>query len=550
MGGGLMQLVAYGAQDVYLTGNPQITFFKVVYRRHTNFAVEPMEQTFQGAADFGRTVTAQVNRNADLITHMYAQVDLAATTSGKEYAYVSRLGHALIDEVIIYIGGTEIEKQYGDWLNIWYELTLAVGQRRGYARMIGDVPELTNLTTQKTDYRLYIPLQFWFCRNNGLALPLIALQYHDTRITIKFRPVADCVNYRPTSANFASTSGIRSDIKMSDALLLIDYVYLDAEERKKFAQAAHEYLIDVIQFTGEEAADTQNLKYRLTFNHPSKELIWCLKLNRYFSGESWVHWATDGDWVAARDMFAKKIWLATRVGLTYNSGWKITLNSATYGNTYGTIDEISQPATTVTLGTNLSNLLNKIEAQLIFANSSASAPASLSNVALLRNEITMEDMSRTLAIILSGTTNTNVSSFLNDNAIVVKDWNKCGLYADGSENPVLSVRLQLNALDRFQKRDGFYFNYVQPYQHHTNTPGDGLNLYSFALKPEDHQPSGTANFSRIDNTTLSLEVGQRGAKNSTFASDWLGTGSVVRIYCTSYNVLRIMSGMGGLAYSN
>jgi len=342
---------------------------------------------------------------------------------------------------------------------------------------------------------------------------------------------------------------------MSDALLLIDYVYLDAEERKKFAQAAHEYLIDVIQFTGEEAADTQNLKYRLTFNHPSKELIWCLKLNRYFSGESWIHWATNGDWVAARDIFAKKVWLATRTLLSWSgTEWKIDLTAYTAGAT-GPVDEVSKPVISANIVGNLLTLANKIDAQLIFATSSATAPASLANVALIKNEVTMEDMSRTLAYWTTGISNqvapvNQVLDFLNDNAIVIKNWNNCGLYADGSENPVLTVRLQLNALDRFQKRDGFYFNYVQPYQHHTNTPGDGLNVYSFALKPEDHQPSGTANFSRIDNTTLSLEVGQRGSKNSTFASDWLGTGSVVRIYCTSYNVLRIMSGMGGLAYSN
>jgi hypothetical protein len=178
MGGGLMQLVAYGAQDVYLTGSPQITFFKVVYRRHTNFAVEPIPQTFNGASDFGRTVTCTINRNGDLITNMYVNISLASVTGVTyDFGYVRRLGHAIVQHYKIEIGGSKIDEQYGDWLNIWYELTHKGGQERGYAKMIGDVPELNAINTNdKPAYQLYVPLQFWFNRNAGLALPLIALK--------------------------------------------------------------------------------------------------------------------------------------------------------------------------------------------------------------------------------------------------------------------------------------------------------------------------------------------------------------------------------------
>ena len=194
MGGGLMQLVAYGAQDVYLTGSPQITFFKVVYRRHTNFSVEPIPQTFNGASDFGRTVTCTINRNGDLITNMYVNINLAPVTDisgGDDFGYVRRLGLAIVQHYKIEIGGSKLDEQYGDWLNIWYELSHKTGQERGYSRMVGDVPELTNInTTNKPQYLMYVPLQFWFNRNNGLALPLIALQYHDVRVTIDFIPAA------------------------------------------------------------------------------------------------------------------------------------------------------------------------------------------------------------------------------------------------------------------------------------------------------------------------------------------------------------------------
>jgi hypothetical protein len=176
MGGGLMQLVAYGAQDVYLTGSPQITFFKKVYRRHTNFSVEPIPQTFNGAADFGRTVTCTINRSGDLITNMYVQVNLNSVAAGTSFGYVRRLGHAIVQHYKVEIGGSKIDEQYGDWLNIWYELSHKVGQERGYARMIGDVPELTTIdATGKPQYQLYVPLQFWFNKEDGLALPLIAL---------------------------------------------------------------------------------------------------------------------------------------------------------------------------------------------------------------------------------------------------------------------------------------------------------------------------------------------------------------------------------------
>lgn len=164
-----------GAQDVYLTGQAQITFFKVVYRRHTNFSIEPIPQTFNGAPDFGRTVTCTLNRSGDLITNVYVAIKLRAVT-GEHFGYVRRVGLAIINHYKIEIGGTKLDEHYGDWLNIWYELSHKVGQERGFARMVGDVPELTNINTNdKPQYQLYVPLQFWFNRNNGLALPLIAL---------------------------------------------------------------------------------------------------------------------------------------------------------------------------------------------------------------------------------------------------------------------------------------------------------------------------------------------------------------------------------------
>jgi len=384
-----MQLVAYGAQDIYLSGNPQITFFKVVYRRHTNFSMEAIDQTFNGSADFGKKVTCTISRNGDLIHRVYVQVALPALTSNTGTSYNTWVGHKLIKSVEVEIGGQRIDKHYGDWLHIWNELSQTEGHWAGYKLMVSgvDVTDSSGSlshpsdTLRRGDARtLYIPLQFWFCRNPGLALPLIALQYHEVKINVEFADAKSCVTVAPTTAP-----------TFSSATLYVDYIYLDTDERRRFAQVTHEYLIEQLQFTGDEKAQS---KLKLNFNHPVKELIW-------------VEQAKDkvdvGDYVTTYD----------------------------------------------------------------------------------------------------------------------------------------EAHIQLNGHDRTSARKPTYYQLVQPYQHHERVPtevGQYINVYSFALKPEEHQPSGTCNMSRIDNATLNLKG--------------VETDNTVKVFAVNYNVLRIMSGMGGLAYSN
>jgi hypothetical protein len=538
-----MQLVAYGAQDVYLTGSPQITFFKVIYRRHTNFSVEPIPQTFTGTADFGRTVTCTINRNGDLITNMYALINLKSTVAdtNNRWGYVRRLGLAILQHYKIEIGGSKIDEQYGDWLNIWWELSHKVGQERGFARMVGDVPELTTIdSNDKPAYTLYVPLQFWFNRNNGLALPLIALQYHDVRVTIDFRPAVQCVNkYHSVTSE--------PGVAMTDASLVIDYVYLDSEERKRFAQASHEYLIEQLQFTGSETLSSTNNKYRLNFNHPCKFLVWAPHLEKYATRSTFA--AYDSNWDAAevRDKFAKLLWLATRQGLTYTSNnWTIAEDDASQF-------EVIQPQTTT--DAHNSGIDDLVTAQLVFSSlsqtSNSVVEASIENVVLLSNNFNMSDLSLDVqSLVLVYAAN---EDFLNFHGVDVQDQFNYGNYIDGTNNPVSAAKLQLNGSDRFQERDGYYFNYVQPFQHFSNTPADGINVYSFALKPEDHQPSGTCNFSRIDNATLQVKLGlDNQAGDTSYTSNYIGTNSnsLLNIYAVNYNVLRVMSGMAGAAYSN
>jgi len=482
----------------------------------------------------------------------------------------------MIQECKVEIGGSKIDEQYGDWLNVWYELSHQVGQERGYARMIGDVPELQAVDNNgKNTYVMYVPFQFWFNRNNGLALPLIALQYHDVRITVQLAPWADCVNWIGAKQPAAA--------QMTNCQLLIDYVYLDSEERKRFAQASHEYLIEQLQFTGSESITSVTNKYRLNFNHPSKYLIWAPHLDRYNSRNTWaVHALVDGSWAAASDRMAKIVALAGSVANGVGSTVTVTVSAATdpvcsglfplnlnqalsdpsarLNSMFGKVSVLAKGYHATSLGNNQwSVIIGK-------ADSPADAWVDAQrNCVVVSNKLKSVDMSYTVSQ-LKGV---SACPVLDDNLqtqIQVLDQFNYGNFIDGTDNPVIQAKLQLNGHDRFQILDGYYFNYVQPYQHFSHTPADGINVYSFALKAEDHQPTGSCNFSRIDNATLQVDLGiandwatasalgnvdskQNGS--SIYTQYFLGANaSLLNIYTVNYNVLRVMSGMAGTAYSN
>jgi hypothetical protein len=485
-----MQLVSYGAQDVYISGNPQITFWKILYKRHTNFAVESIEVTFNGQADFNKRVTAVINRNADLMYKTYVQVvlpEVACDGEGEEFRWLHYIGHRLIKQVEVEIGGQRIDRQYGDWLQIWTQLSTEAGSVRALDAMIGQTPDLVLLknatgsdlnaacssaekTMSCTAYKgtpaktLYIPLQFWFCRNPGVAIPLIALQYHEVRINVDFETQANSCYVKAGQAPAVGS--------LAAASLYVDYVYLDTEERRRFAQQSHEYLIEQVQFTGAESITSSSNKIQLNFNHPVKELFWVVQR------DSFVDCSTTGQ--------AYTVYKGAQP-FNYSDDWDLSVPVLDAM----TDDSDDQPVTVPNTSGGTSN-----------------PPTPLSNA----------------------------SSFL-----LAKLLLDSGVRCDG-KNPVEVAKLQLNGQDRFTEREGSYFDKVQPYQHHCRTPSTGINVYSFALRPEEHQPSGTCNFSRIDKATLQLTVSVNTVTGSNTAQ--------VRVYALNYNVLRIMSGMGGLAYSN
>jgi len=359
---------------------------------------------------------------------MYLQVKAPTLTT----RYFNYYGLRLINYVEIEIGGQKIDKHYSHWLYVWNELSLPLSKRHGYNEMVGAYGGYSLGTGT-----LYIPLEFWFCRNIGLALPLIALQYHEVKININFETAEKCM----VSSNNALPF---------NASLWVDYIFLDTDERRRFAQLSHEYLIEQLQFTGQEAITSATaLKTKLNFNHPCKELVWFVTNNESTLEEK--------------------------------ANWFNFTTAATIIGTDGT-----------------DNTYDKLKSKLM---------------------------------------QTNIN-------YVAKSANKSAM----PSNPVKSAKLILNGNDRFYERPGRYFNLVQTFQHHENIPTNaGINVYSFALKPEEHQPSGTLNMSRIDTAILNLSFEEKtGAGND----DYNPTNSILYVYAVNYNVLRILSGMGGLAYSN
>jgi len=338
-----------------------------------------------------------------------------------------------------------------------------------------------------------------------------------------------------------------SDLRFSSASLFVDYVYLDTEERKRFAQAQHEYLIEQVQFTGAESVNSLQQKFRLNFNHPCKALYWTLQLGRYSSGKQFL--AYDAKNIDNTRLIATK--RAVLALAAYKNG-KLSLTS----NISSDIAGVLTPADSGNQG--FKDFFARVNPIAI------TNEPDMDNITILGDLLTLEEISSptnslrlyttdahdsTKTVMFSSGSRTDVGDGAASKDVILRQRDNYGVYLNKSGNPVARVLLQLNGHDRFSERDGNYFNYVQPYQHHSNTPADGLNMYSFALNPEEHQPSGTCNMSRIDNATLNLTFGGS-AYGNDFKGTYLAEDSNICIYATNYNVLRIMSGMGGLAYSN
>jgi hypothetical protein len=517
MTGGLIQLVARGPQDMFLTEKPQITFFKVVYRRHTNFSIEQVPQSFLSSPNFGKKVSCHIQRSGDLIGDIFIvltlpQIPQLYNTNGTidtltRFAWIRKIGYGIINQIEIEIGGQLIDRHYGEWLNIWSELNR---RDSDVNNMIGNVPELYNFSNTKNEYKLFIPLQFWFCGTSGLALPILCLQYNDVKLNLELSDVNDCYLISPThyitmendlvnftkdeyitqtigtnvaigrfsyfdnvtkrlyytqisndkflainDSNFynytssqqttliskysivgqtsnysacptinisdttvvpvAYTYNTYKNIRVSNCFLLVDYIFLDEDERLKFYKANHEYIIEQLIYTGETSLDGVNRSVKTGLENPCKLMVWTTQLE---------YIQTNND----------------RFNYTDSP---IYVNDKQIGNS------------------------------------------------IMKN-----------AIIL------------------------------------------FNGHSRVEMRDNLYYNYAQPLQYFKYTQSNGIFIYSFGLDPSKNQPAGSCNMSKIDNIQISVQLANITPQISQ-------TNTVkFRCYGLVVNVFRVISGLGGVVFTN
>jgi hypothetical protein len=509
MGGGLMQLVAYGAQDIYLTGNPQITFFKVVYRRHTNFSMETIQQTLDGTTTLNATsntnASCTISRNGDLVGRVYVVTRTNGVTDGSK----------LVNEVELEIGGQRVDKQTEEWMNVWNELSTDETKALPLKAMSGCVG---SSSTTGVENLVQVPLQFWFCRNPGLALPLIALQYHEVKLKFKW--------------------GTGNDVGANaECEVFCEYIYLDTDERRRFAQISHEYLIEQVQHQVEGTASTS---YTLNLNHPVKELVW-----------------TDASSVSTE-----------KANLKLNGHDRFSEQHREYFQLRQPFDHHSAvPRQNLPAAAQTSLLDRQTQFGLITEENANNVVAQLSEETVAgdaANSFVFVAATNTISLREGGTpAGTNVS--IGDQIAIVctVDASTAGTIGTGGRTYFATATSNSTIAGNYQSftvtvpttadatpltitantttgggASGRFFVFKvsngNSAQARTSKMTNRVNVYSFALKPEEHQPSGTCNFSRIDNALLKFS----------------GAVTVANIYAVNYNVLRIMSGMGGLAYSN
>ena len=584
MGGGLMQLLAYGTQDQYLTGNPQITYFKAVFRRHTNFSIESQKLIFSGTTKFGGSSTCTIYKNADLMYKVYLQVQLPSikltvNNSYKSFRWLNWIGHKIIKKYSLKLGGSTIDGDGydGEWLHILNELSQKEGKKEGYAEMVGNVPRLTQIHSIKDDtgtdrketildkYMLYIPLHFWFCKNPGLALPLNSLSETNIEIIVDFEEFNNLIwGTEENNSKIRVNRGediFESIPSLDIANIYVDYIYLDSDEKRRFTENAHQYLIEQVQQKGVSnySPGSSTINFDLNFTHPVKEIIWRIQPSDFTNpeycqsraGMQWFNYTDQFDYsgftgtpepefgpgmIGGRS--AQNLWYGLpSVRLPYEKNLfepnfnsdDVTDNSETNGLHWLKNQDLSLTKT-ITDSTTDSHK-NKLKR----------SGYDFVSKYFYNNSTTNENIYN----------NKNIENFIGNTSAIQNDNNNVSLGAwsnpssdmrltDYGKNPSTHATIELNGIKRFDERESFYFNVIQPYQHHTNIPSVGINVYSFSLDPEDHQPSGTCNFSKIDNSNISVKLTTK-AQNRNIE---------MKVYAVNYNILRIQKGRADLSFSN
>jgi hypothetical protein len=562
-GGGLMQLVACGAQDEHLTKDPEVTYFKSVWHRYSNFSVESIQQTMVGSQGFGKKLTCSLSRNGDLVTNLMLEVTLPKLTPRKQVpvTWIRNVGHYLVRSATVEVGGQVIDTQTGEWMHCWNQLTREESKTDGYERMIGEIPELTQPLDAGfngcPETKLYIPLRFWFCdpKNPGSALPLLALQYHEVKITIHIEELKNLVvsydhyEYR----HGINVSGTDASGWIVDELKGGEF-YLNGVLRDdngtgddKYGEEMEKQILGGMSRFEKEGNDTKMRTYGPTNagllfidRDNMKDIVKNIRKVCEQKQEAityYTHWAVN----------SQKIYgcLLRRFNMDPSMTDAEKKMDAS-GNMVGFY--VPKKASYTDFKCDSNYLNTELYADYIYLDNDERRRFAQEHHEYLITQVQSPGLH---TLTNGGFTSSHIDLMLNhpvkEIMFLIRDDQEpqpseyAHLLSSPSSvtSPIESVGLVLNGHHRFSERDGSYFDCVQPYMYHTRTPERGIHVYSFALKPEEHQPSGTCNFSRIDNSQLTIKLKQSFSRTSRLA-----------IYAHSYNILRVMSGLGGLAYSN
>ena len=522
MGGGLIQLVSLGSQDEYLIGNPQITFFKTVYRRHTNFAIETIEQTINGKKDTDKTETVgvvNVSRVGDLLINTYITCDQT----------INRIkGNKLIKEVELILGGTLLDKHTSEWMEIYSELYTPESKSLGYKYMTGgfdnNIPETNDINQQK----IMIPLRFFYCNNHAQALPIIALQFHD--ITLKFKWGDN---------NIINSNGNQDNSVSCE--VWCDYIFLDQEERKRFSEKSHEYLIEQLQY---KEYITPSRKFDLNFNHPVKSLFWTTSRGLITTQKATIHLnGTNRFYKQPKEYFQLKQPYEHFTSIPgYNINGNDTINfikpiSIKYNDDDS--NNITWPVTTNDPPSQggsvyINNNDEYMNLKFRIASEHEYLDLKVGDIILISISVINNLDSGAMD---PGVFTQNSITFLSQ--INTIEYNSTLVTLKLS---LKNYNININQMDIYNLSMNVIARYHNNVHSRCSNLKKNINCYSFALNPEDHQPSGTCNFSKIDDIKLVFD-------DIINCRDSYLEGPLT-VYALNYNVLRIKNGMGGLAYSN
>lgn len=492
---GLLILVSVGKENIYLSSNPEITFFKITHKRHSNFSTETIAQYFKATPDFGRKVTVNLSKNADLLGPIVLYVELpdiikensSVLPSGiKNFAWVKKIGLALLSYVDLEIGGVIIDRQFGDYLNIWYELTSNLGRKKAFNKMIGNIDILTNFSNGKSSYSLYVPLNFWFCQDSGISLPIIAMVHNDIKIHVQFNDLNKC--YIETPNKYIQTSEPFSLFKPGELIrqnvggvtAIGKFVYFDAL--------------------------TNNLYYSVVSGNFKIPTV-----------SNDINYIIIGD----ETKFQQNL-INTSIITTDESYFRF--NTPTLQNAYLLVDYI---------------YLDNTERFLFLNNTHEYLVPVIQNI----QEQTFYS--------------TNISykiPFYNPIKIIF--W-RAQLISNYKANDLFNYTLEpvsttstkiisqeyvvLNSINRIELGLPEYYSLIQIYQNKFTSSPEGFHMYSFCINPLDYQPSGTLNFSKIDDAYLSINFN----KLVNYQNP-----ATIAAYGIQLNIFRVINGLGALGYYN